>query len=900
MARKRKRTTERLVTVVDVQDAAIDPVAAATAHARILWPQAVGSAAGYVERLGQFRLDAERIAGLAPLDRASEDALILKSAGQGASALAACLVLGELGDDDAVARAAGLLDEASQPADARMFKLLWISEPLLRSPRFEPVRAAARRAAAQADRPHPTEALRAALALGVVPAGDDVVARLIAAATGGYDDGWILAGLRQIGAEGDARGLTALQALLLPPLAPNGFSYLSQCRDTRLVPDARAALARETDASRQVQLLTLLVDLGAPDLTRSYALLDTQPESAASLLGDALAGSGDEAAVRMLSQASAAAAWPRSYARAIARIGGELGRRTALGLLPRLTADATEILWRVHGIGVEAVIARFAAAGLAVEPRPGAGFAGYRFHSDTEQVWSQLIAAGAVVEMHYEDDQADPFPRHGLLVAKLQSLAGAALPIEHVSEDAGPDDGQSRLRCVSHGRLYEVTTAYEIRTYDSLAVFALLHRVLQDRGDRRRFVSLPSGDESLRFTFADGEALDAVLRDLWVVGGLAGKERVAELRALGNPAPVRVPAAPRSMTIEIVAPSPVAPSALAALAASLPAGLAHRVDARPGWTTVHIDGVAPAQVQAMGDAAFEAWFERACASVGAHLARTVHDGGWATIVPGELAGEISALDWLQYFGPAFRSRNAQMVEQATRSKSYAIRPREDGSAVVRVPMTPFTHGWREREDAAFSLTLRLRPMPEEAEEVVSHEARLRDVQPPAPRAWSDGDRAEMLAARTATLDALRAGFADDALFARFERTYVADGAASAPLLDRVESWREYYGADPAAIALRASVRAASHDPAAASRQVVLTADQLETCVKAIAWSAEMPAGDLEVLVEYMVATGGPPAFVREFTEADAVAGFMKLTRAFLSRCSCAGCVEKRSRLTPTD
>jgi hypothetical protein len=330
----------------------------------------------------------------------------------------------------------------------------------------------------------------------------------------------------------------------------------------------------------------------------------------------------------------------------------------------------------------------------------------------------------------------------------------------------------------------------------------------------------------------------------------------------------------------------------AAAASSAESGersLTLRILKRPGWTEVALLPFTREHFTAHGASGVERLFESLCVTLDAHVARTVRPDGWAIVTPGELAGQIDGLDWLQYFGPRF---STWIARRPKRTDAPAIRSLPSGAAIVRLDVDPFDAAWRARVDAATALEITLRPLSEAAQKEVSSEQRLLDVLPPAPRRWTPAERAEMLAAREQVWRAIETGFAAGDLFERFQRLYLQAGAESL-LLDVLETWLSYYGQDATVAALSSVARVHEKHTDAAP----FDNEALEGCVKFIAWGGDdLTLAKRMQLLEHEIDLPdlAMPRFTREAWSRDIVAGMMKLSAALISSCACHRCATARA------
>ncbi len=283
-------------------------------------------------------------------------------------------------------------------------------------------------------------------------------------------------------------------------------------------------------------------------------------------------------------------------------------------------------------------------------------------------------------------------------------------------------------------------------------------------------------------------------------------------------------------------------------------------------------------------------FEALCDALGAHLARTFGAGDWALITDGELSGAIDALDWLQYFGPAFGE-----WLRARKPRGMTKRTTAAGAQLVTVELDPLAPSWVTRQDAARDIYLTMRALPASALQEIDPEVRLQQTLPPEPVQWAPHQRVAMRDARVATMRAVESGMADRRLFAAFRDRYFP-ARVDEPLLDRIATWLPHYGAEPATAAFRSIARLHTMLPEAGPIDV----KALEGCVKIVAWGGDEPLAVRERLLEHAVSLQDPVAahLVRESHDRDVAGGLLKLTAAMMRMCECPRCQEFRAQLGP--
>jgi hypothetical protein len=149
-----------------------------------------------------------------------------------------------------------------------------------------------------------------------------------------------------------------------------------------------------------------------------------------------------------------------------------------------------------------------------------------RFGNEDKPSWLATDNLEALGSLHRFDTETGMFPnQHDLLLGELAQKAGGELQ-GIVFEEVPPSDvdmesGSYVLRAYIGGILYETSAENLGDWYDMGAVLGLLNSALRDRGSSRRFVALPTGDQTA-----------AIL-----VGPIAGlgKARVAGLITFGDP-----------------------------------------------------------------------------------------------------------------------------------------------------------------------------------------------------------------------------------------------------------------------------------------------------------------------------------------------------------------------------
>jgi hypothetical protein len=897
--------------------------------------------------LGQARLTSEWIARLAR-ERERIVPLLRHTASQdGAAAAAACVALVSLGDESYADRLVRMLSDDSLRSLGESLNQLALSAELIKAtPGLQPITVPIRRIA---DTPgHQTRfaALRAAFELGAPSDSEDVVDEILRGAAGAkHPDPWIAKALAAVVRRRGAEALSAARALLRPPLL-NASNVLRAARaGVAIVPELEALRSSPPKKDIYGSALEALATLKVDVTQEALGALD-DPEifyRAGHALGIAREGTGDEDAIAALSLAAINAPYKGPIAAAIARIGGPLAIETLAGLWHQSDEYArTYAIWRVKGITVRSAIQRFVDAGVIdrmPDERQIADALDTDWWSepkDARLVWSFVEASGRWVESLGVDRDDQSFARHPLLIEKLVAVTGGALAIDHISqvEDVAEDEDEnaSTVQFVSGNRVYRVATRAVGRNFDLSAVLAVLNQALSDQGRSERFVRIHIGDTA-QFIFGDPDAIAAACEHLFIpirdddpsfyskfrkkVGAFW---REASGRGPGTSAPsgwigfhivarttagVDVPRVEIERACERVLGLHVASSDSATDTtsdtvpwtrvfefesdpASRDRSLTLHIQKRPGWTEVALLPMTREHFTAHGASSLELLFESLCVMLDAHVARTVRPGGWALVTPGELAGHIDCVDWLQYFSPRFSSWVARLPQRRT---SPPVRSLPNGATMLRLDIAPFEAAWRTTVDVARPLDITLRPLPEAVQTEVSDEQRLLDVLPPEPRQWKPAERAEMLAARELVLRAIETGITESLLFERFRRLYLQAGPESL-LLDRIDTWLSHYGQDETVAALGAVARAHENHTAVAP----FDDEALEGCVKLIAWGGDdMTLEKRALLLEHAIDISDleTARFVRAAWDRGFVAGLMMLTAALASNCSCDRCAELR-------
>ena len=836
--------------------------------------------------------------------------------GEGAQAAAACIVLARLLNEPAhLDRLQEILATATPEALDQCLDLLGKSGDVLCE--VSGVEALApwlrEMAAGRVDQGR-VAALRAAFELGVTIDGDGVVEELTQLANQSrsplYLDGWIGHAFRLLARRGGDGALAAAQALLRPPLLDSRSAQAAgRSRDPRIVNDLERVLSSDTKKSDIGGALQGLAYVQGP--AAIPRLLEALPDKelvsyAATGLGIAAEGTGDEGVVVALSQSAAGESNPGPHAMAMARIGGPLAMRTLAGLVTRVPVNsAMYVGWRVKGITVATAIQRFVEAGVIPRMPTDAALrtAAESVHvnepDDVGLLWYFLRVSGRLIEVSHEDVNTRDVARHPVQLEHFASGTGGRVVVEHASQRSGPanarDEHEVIVQFVWGDRVYQVIATGINRNFDTLALRVLLNEALRDRGDTARFVQI-QGKDYQHFVFGDERAVTAACDDLFIPHGPARtwlfpwRDTLAATmfeagESVVTPQPDRI-------DFHIVSPTD-ATRALPrqavdeAIARTLGTTLAIDVQAGVGWTVWDVR-IPRELVAAHGVDAVETLFESLCEIVEAHLGRTCSAGGWARIKDGELAGAIDALDWLQYFGPRF----GNWLKGRSRLLSARATPR--GAQIVKLACDPLAPSWTERKDSARNIHLRLRPFPEAGQIAVDPKVRLQATGPPEPVQWKPEQRAEMLKRRGETWKAIEKGMAQGRLFDRFRRRYLA-AELDAPLLDRIATWLPHYGVEATTAAFRVVAQLHGDHPAAGA----LDDAALEGCVKLVSWGGdERPLAERELLAAHLIDLKDPAVarFAREMYEPLAVAGMVKMTAMQVAACDCERCRETKKRL----
>ena len=898
------------VQVLTAPAAVASARAAGEAYARRVSPAA---AFDPLKWLARARLSHDEMARFAQERARVVPRLRETAAGSGAPAAAACISLAWLGQPEYMDRLLELLSSPPSATIGESLQAIARSSDLVRElPGFEALRPRLLAHAEDRNHPHRLMALQAAFEFDAVPRGTDVVDALVqSAASQSFVEPWIEHALGLLVRRGGETALPAAQALLRAPLL-GGMNAIraGRSRDARLVPDLERALASAVRKDVQAGVLQALAYVqgrdAVPRLLDALALADRElAHGVATGLGIAAADTGDESVVAALTRACVTAPYVGWHAMAIARIGGPLAMRTLAGLVKRVDLfSAMYIAWRAQGVTAAVAVRRFVDSGIIPRGPAESGLAAEAGNdwagepADVGSFWNVLRRSGRWVETSPDDRDDQEYARHTRPLTSFAAATGGRVAIEHVSQTDGvaASDGtrESIVRFVWGERAYEVTAISEGRTFDLRAVLALLNEALGDRGYPERFVRL-EGHDTVQAIFGDPRAVESVCDDLSIPHGPdrscleAWRNRIESVvKAAARPDIVSRPV--HALAFHLFCPTrperPFPDAAVSRLIAeTIRTPVTTDVDVRPGWTTLRIH-LTREQFIAHGPAAIEALFESLCETVDAHLARTDTADGWALIAEGELAGAIDAVDWIQYFGPGFGnwigSKHSSLAEARTTA---------GGAQIVTLRLDPSAPSWVARQEAAEELYVALRPLPPAATDEVDPARRLERTRPPAPREWTPQERRAMLDARRRTLQIVDTGMADERLFDRFRRLYLPDGLEDRRL-DTIETWLPHYGAEVTAAAFRAVARLHEDHPDGPP----LDQAALEGCVKLVSWGgAELPLAARELLAGHLVDVTDPSAatFALQTYEPNAVAGMMKLTAAFIKRCTCDRCAEIR-------
>ena len=838
------------------------------------------------------------------------------AAGEGAQAAAACIALARLLDERAyLDRLQELLTTATPAALDRCLELLGASGDVLREVSGVEMLAPWLReiAASRVDQGR-VSALRAAFELGVAIDSDGVVEELLQLANQStsplYAHAWIGQALRLLARRGGDTALPAAQALLRPALLHSrGAQAAGRCRDRRIVSDLERVLSSDTKkADKGGALNGLAYAQGPAAIAR---LLEALPDKelvsyAATGLGIAAEGTGDEGVVVALSQSAAGESNPGPHAVAMARIGGPLAMRTLAGLVTRVPVNsAMYVGWRVKGITAATAIQRFVEAGVIPRMptdaalRAAAESAHVKEPDDVSLLWYFLRVSGRLIEVSHEDVNTRDVARHPVQLQQFANGTGGRVVVEHASQRTGPanarDEHELIVQFVWGDRVYQVTATGINRNFDTLAQRVLLNEALGDRGETARFVRL-QGHDYAHFLFGDEGAVTAACDDLFIPHGsdrtwlFSWRETLAATMCEAGEGVVTPQ--PDRIDFHIVSPTdatrPLPRQAVdEAITRAFGTTLDVDVQAGAGWTVWEVR-IPFALVAAHGVETVETLFESLCEIVDAHLARTCSAGGWARIKDGELAGAVDALDWLQYFGPRF----GNWLKVRSRPLSARATPR--GAEIVKLTCDPLAPSWTERKDAARSIHLRLRPFPEAGQVAVDPKVRLKATGPPEPVQWKPEQRADMLRRRGETWNAIEKGMAQGRLFERFRHRYLA-GEIDTPLLDRVATWLPHYGVEAATAAFRVVARLHGDHPAAAA----LDEAGLEGCVKLVSWGGDdRPLAERERLAAHLIDLNDPASahFARDMYEPNAIAGMVMVTAMQVAACECPRCRETKKQL----
>lgn len=866
-----------------------------------------------LDHLGRSMLDPSWMEKVARAGEPMLERLRVMAAGTGAPAVAACACLVRLGQPAYATRVSELLGSETSPALGECFKWIGMNGELVRGlPDFDTLRQHVEPIAQTPDHPDRVPALRAAFELETRLASGEIVDALVqAAGATRFPEGWISFALGRIARRGGDPGLAAARALMQPPfLEFTSVSRAARARDPRLLPDVERVLSSGpkkllfSDA-----LLALAYVQGMDAMPRLLEALE-DPEMASTVstaIGVAADGTGDEAIVAALSMAAAGGRAGAQPAVAMACIGGPLAMRTLAGLCTRVNVHhGMTAVWRAKGITAASAIRRFVDAGV-IPAMPtddelrAAAESPYAWEPDDLWLFLHLLEkSGRVPDATGEDIDARDVAQHPRVIERFVRAAGAALPIEHLSQINGRKDDRGEqdveIQFVCGERVYQVTTKVNGRYFDFAAVRALLNGALQDRGCEERFTRMQNLDTE-RLIFGPRAAVEAACDDICLPHGTertehtAWQDRVQQmfLEAAGPASraggamdfgfhifrPTRAGAFPHDAVNQAIA---------AALGSATPVA----VTAGAGWTEIEVH-ITRDQFTAAGAEAIESLFVSVCDLTEAHLGRTLSGSDWARITEGELAGAVDALDWLQYYGPRFSKR----VRGKSRGFTASQSPR--GAEIVKLDMDPLAPSWIPRKEAVRGLSIyRPRPFPESAQAELDPDVRLKKVSPPEPAAWKPEERDAMLRARGTTLQAIEKGMANGRLFDRIRRRYFPEELDSARL-DRVATWLAYYGSAAATAAFRAVARLHDSHPAAAP----MDDDALEGCVKLVAWGGDdRPLLERELLVEHIVDPNDPgmAIFAKQSYEPGAMGGLIKMTAMQVAVCQCPRCVETRKIL----
>jgi hypothetical protein len=519
------------VTVLITPKAIAEAKDAADAYVRRTTPASPGP--DYLEILGQFRLRPETIARFA-LERERIEPRLRQIANEsGAPAAAACIALISLGEHSLSARLEELLSSETSPALGKALDQIALSSELIRgTPLFDRIGPAIRQLAEDREHPDRFAAMHALFELGIVPKAEDIVDALVLKTAGvRFVEPWTSSALATIARSQGPQAVSAARALLRRPFV-DSFNVLraAKSHDKRTIADLTELLDPSVRKDHQGAALEALAMLGADVLPQLVKALEDPDlcSRAATGLGIACEGTGDEAVVQALTLSVASASYADPHVTAIARIGGPLALRTLAGLHQRAGVSATLFaVWRAMGITAADAIRRFVEAGI-VPQMPSAEDLDREIATDWVEpkdvrlVWRFLRQSGHFVETLGADRDDQPAPRHPMLLETFAAISHGELVLEHASESTsephGPLERSSVVCFVCRSRVYQVTARWFNTNFDLTATLTVLHEALADQGSSRRFVPLHAGDTA-EYLFGDPDAIGSACDALFIPYG---------------------------------------------------------------------------------------------------------------------------------------------------------------------------------------------------------------------------------------------------------------------------------------------------------------------------------------------------------------------------------------------